>query len=250
MKQKIKKTAVAAIAASFLLGGMAPVHAVTPDNLGWVSGYWSTGRVMKGWLDWRSALGWGTIGLANSAITALSGASGGQFTKAAMQAVCGTSAAGVLATWTPKSEPQTASHVKSVVKAAGVVGASSTCGWLTQFAFHQIDGHIPIAQNYVNRNMTGGSFKALQTTMGAIEYEMDEYQKLMRELADATRQMDYAADSYNRARCWPNKDAPCNIWRNDYDKQRARRDRLIASMNRQGNDFYNNMKNVNNLIKT
>lgn len=134
---------------------------MTPDSLYPISGYWSSARTIKEIFDWRAFAGWGMVGTTNLIITVATGASQQQITKAAFQQLCGSAAAGLLGPWKPPSEPTAASHMealmnnaKQITKSAGVITASSVCGWVSHFAFNAINRDIPKEWDKMNHVMT------------------------------------------------------------------------------------------------
>lgn len=137
IQKKLVTIIVPVIIANSLL--VSSAHAVNPDPQFALSGIWTQTKLLLEYFDWRSGLGWGTIGSSNVLVSKITGASDGAMTKAVYTAICGTTAAGLLAKWTPRAEPGWAYHMKSIVKSGSVVGAASVCGWSSQFAFQQMD---------------------------------------------------------------------------------------------------------------
>lgn len=250
MKQIRQSAMAAALAVSLVVGSVPSAMAVTPDNGAPLSGWWNTGRVLKEWLDWRSALGWGLIGASNTLITATTGASRGQLTRAAVQGACGTTAAGLMATWTPRTEPTVASHIKSVVKAASVTGASSVCGWLTQAAFNAIDSRVSRAQEGIN-SLNGADFQRLRNTMVDLNNEFLAFERTLQEYQDYVAESTSALQSYTTGRCTdgPRSSGPCLVWWNNYRLAENGKAAKLDEMNSYGKRVTADMQTVNNIVK-
>jgi hypothetical protein len=237
-------TAALAVCAATTPSAMAVDH----DSGAWISNYWNTGKVLKEWLDWRAALGWGLIGSSNAIITATQGASKGDVTRAVVSTMCGTTAAGVLATWKPLSEPTTASHVKAIVKGASVVAASSACGWMTHYAFRIIDNGIGPAQRSIN-SLSPQDTSTLKSTMEDQNKVFLAWQNELEYYNSAVAESQSALQRYHDMHCQtPHQDYQCNDAWDNYQTAEGRKRGLLQNMNDYGDRLHKNIQKVNQLV--
>lgn len=203
MKNTLKRYATAAVLATATAAALAPSvsQAVTPDQRLSISGYWSFPRAFHEWFDWRSYAGWGTVGAVNAAAIALYGGSSGDVTTASFSALCGATASGVLATWKPASEPTAASHIKAIVKAGGVVAASSACSWISKTTFGKVNNEIPRAQNYINNNMTASAKQDLSTAVGTLNNAANAADTAFHTMSNNNEQLKAVWRAYNLEGC-------------------------------------------------
>jgi len=197
-RKKLSATMMSVVMAGALVAPSA--NAVTPDSHIGLSGIWTTANMLKEYIDWRASAGWGTVGASNVLITTLMGGSSGEMTKAAFTAICGTTAAGLVANWKPLSAPTTASHIKAIVKGGTVVAASSACGWASKLAFNTIDTEIPKAQNFLNHTATPAQKTAVANATVDTLNEQLAMEAAMKAMwnANSTANFDLALASFNR----------------------------------------------------
>nr|WP_315221730.1 hypothetical protein [uncultured Duganella sp.] len=197
-RKKLSAATMAAVMAGALVAPSA--NAVTPDTRIGLSGIWTTANMLKEYIDWRASAGWGAVGATNLLITKLMGGSQGEMTKAAFTAICGTTAAGLVANWKPLSAPTTASHIKAIVKGGTTVGAASACGWASKFAFDTINKEIPKAQNFLNNTATPAQKSAAATATTNTLNEQLAMEAAMKAMwnANSTANFDLALASFNR----------------------------------------------------
>lgn len=203
MKKALKHWTAAALMSATAAAALAPTasQAVTPDPRHSISGYWSFPRTFHEWFDWRSYAGWGTVGAVNVAAIAMYGGSWGDLTTAAFSSLCGGSAAGVLATWKPVSDPSAASHIKAMVKAGGVAAAAAGCGWVAKTTFSKMDSEIPKAQNYINRNMTAAARQDLSTAVSTLNNAVEAASTSFHRMQDYNEQLKAVNRAYNDKGC-------------------------------------------------
>jgi hypothetical protein len=246
---KVKLACLTVVIASSLITSSA--RAVTPDNGFALSGIWTQAKLLKEYIDWRAALGWGTIGTTNVLIAKITGASGGAMTKQVFTDICGTSAAGLMANWKPASEPTAASHIKSVVKSASVVGAASACGWVSQFAFNKINGEIPKAQSFINNTATQTEKNAISNTASETNSQLLAMEAALRSLSNAYN--DHASNQRDfDANCKGSNSGSqfCNDVRTNLKNSTKNYDDALASFNRHGSQLSNDMASLNREIRS
>lgn len=197
-KRKFSATMMSVVMVGALV--VPSANAVTPDTRIGLSGIWTTANMLKEYIDWRASAGWGAVGATNLLITKLMGESQGAMTKAAFTAICGTTAAGLVANWKPLSAPTTASHIKAIVKGGTTVGAASACGWASKFAFDTINKEIPKAQNFLNNTATPGQKNTAATATTNTLNEQLAMEAAMKAMwnANSTANFDLALASFNR----------------------------------------------------
>jgi hypothetical protein len=246
--KKVEKTFMATVAAATLaLISVPSANAVTPDSLYPLSGYWSSARVMKEYFDWRAYVGWGTIGTTNLLITIGTGASQGQITKAAFQALCGSAAAGTLAVWKPASEPTAASHFKAIMKSGGVVAASSACGWASQFAFNAIDREIVKAQNAINHGVNMNQHDEIAYDARHINDDLLAMESYYGQVARAMSNANAARNQVNQY-CRNQTSESCKEARQTLNDSLSIAQAALDSFNRRGVQLHNDLREINHDI--
>lgn len=248
--KKVQKTFLATLAAATLaLGSAPPAGAMTPDSLYPLSGVWSSARVMSEYFDWRSFSGWGAIGLTNVLITAGTGQSQGQLTRAVFTEICGATAAGTLAVWKPRSDPTVASHLKAIMKAGGVVAAASACGWVSHFAFNTIDKEISNAQDAMNHKMSSGEVARAHSDANNINNDLTAMQGYYREVTAGLSNAD-AARKRIAASCGNPNSAGCLDARKTLKESLARAQDNLNRFNNKGQWLHDDLDTINHDIRS
>ncbi|CAN7295581.1 hypothetical protein [Acidovorax sp. Leaf78] len=203
IKMTMKKIAVglsmSAIATLAVLP--TPSIAVTPDPHYSISGFWTFPRAFTELFDWRSFAGWGSVGAINTVALALTGASEGDVTTAAFTTLCGSGTAAVLANWKPVSDPSASSHIKAIIKAAGVTSVASACNWVAPSIFGRMDLEIRKAQNYINYSMNATDLDDLKTAASRITASTESARVTFRNIAFHQSELDKAKREYHALYC-------------------------------------------------
>lgn len=244
---KSRQLRLLAVSAAF-----AACSATTPSAFAankWFSDYWTTGRVLREWLDWRAATGWALVGAGNVLLTATwANASNAKITQTAVGALCGTSAAGVMATWKPVAEATAASHIKAIMKGGSVVAASTACQWMTALGFQVINHGIPIAQ----RGIDGMSLKngsELQGTMMDVHTDYVVEASSLVDYKNAVAELKAAFDNVRASKCGGSDNTPvCKKAWDKYDAAMLKETNALAQLNSYGRDLKVNMNRVNETI--
>lgn len=238
-RKKFSATMMSAVMAGALV--VPSANAVTPDTHIGLSGIWTTAKLLKEYIDWRASTGWGAIGATNVLITKITGGSDGEMTKAVFTAMCGTTAAGLVANWKPASEPTTASHIKAIIKSATVVSAGSACGWASKFAFDKINGEIPKAQNFLNNTATPSQKSAVANAAAGANTQLLAMEAALRSLSNAKNDNDQNQAEFNRNCGGNNGSSYCNDIRTNLRNSQKNFDDALASFNRHGSSLRANM---------
>ncbi|MFZ6846335.1 hypothetical protein [Undibacterium sp. RuTC16W] len=243
--KKIAATCMSALIASSLV--VPSAHAYDEPQFA-LSGIWTQAKLLKEYIDWRSSAGWGTMGAANILITKMSGGTDGQMTKAVFSAICGTAASGLMANWKPLSEPTAASHFKAIVKSASIVGASSTCGWVSQFAFNKINQEIPNAQKYLNQNASQREKSDVANDAADANSHLLEMEAAFKALSQTRASIDFYGNKMNANNCTNIANINsfvCTDSKRLQNEARANFDTLMAKINFSGSKLWGDLSGIN-----
>ena len=229
---KFKKICASAVIASSLM--VPSAHAVTPDQNFALSGIWTTAVLLSEYLDWRAALGWGSVGATNVLVTYLNGASAGQMTKASFSALCGTTAAALMVNWKPSSAPGFRSHMIAVARSATIVGAATACGWVSLRTFDIINEQA-FKANVKYELAPGFRKNRVNSEERAINFEHSVLQTSMKSLEEANNWLKTVRIKYRQANCAANSGTQqCSSLRQDIVAAGNRLDASLNAVNEHG----------------
>lgn len=252
MKQKnLTKTTSATVSVIMLSCSLMVVpsaHAVTPDN-GAAAIPAIGGNSGREFFNMKAALGWGYVGATNTLITAVTGASKGQVTRAAVQSICGSGAAGVFANWKPAAGPTTLAAMKAIAKGGAVAATGSFCGWATQGTLALVNKYSPAADSFFN-GAPPATKNATNTQVRNAQIDLTNINNALAGAAAARDSILNATKYYNDNRCSTFPSQRCQSISNEITYFSAQQQSYLTIINNAGKDLEASLKNINNLIKS
>ncbi|MQW03096.1 hypothetical protein [Sinorhizobium meliloti] len=249
--RKLSKIACACLLSGSLLAGSA--HAVTPDDHSILSAFWTPANLIKEYFDWRGWAGWGAVGATNMLIMAGTGESDGAFTKAAFTNLCGGIAAGFVAAWKPADGPGAAAHIKAIVKAGAVNGATSACGWATEAILKKIDSEYSAAHKateYAKKN-NKANYKEIVDDKTKVNNAFLAMEKNYRDTALALNQAADLMSEYSRNGCKPETQSTlCHDLERRRIKAQAEAEGKLLAFNDDGRTMSANVKELGKDVKS